>query len=400
MQVLVTSSRMPYAITEIRAFARQGHTVHAADTFARAPGNHSNATAETHETVSPRRDPIGYARQIGAIVDRYRIDLVVPTFEEAFYLMANVEHLGPAAGRVFAPGFDVIRRLHDKAQFCALADALGLQVPDTIVCRSKDELERATAAFEDFFARAVYSRAGTQVFTNTGPLAGRETIDEIDPTPDAPWLVQRFVPGGDLCSFSVCRFGKVVAHSTYRHPKTLDHSGGIVFESVEDPRTLDAASRIVESTDYHGQISLDFLELTDDTLSMVECNPRATSGVCVMPEAMFVDAVLGDYDGRLRPAVAPAGVRKVIRAALLRDIFVNPSEAWSDLTDIFSDVGDVYFEPGDNWPGVYQFLSLSHALRHWRSHGTRASDKLAGAYLHDLTWNGGDPSVGITDAAA
>lgn len=37
MQILVTSSRMPYALSEIRAFEAGGHNVHAADTFEGAP---------------------------------------------------------------------------------------------------------------------------------------------------------------------------------------------------------------------------------------------------------------------------------------------------------------------------------------------------------------------------
>lgn len=60
MKLLITSSRM-------------GHVVHAADTFARAPGNHSTRAAIAHETVAPRRDAAGYRNQIEMIVDTHDV---------------------------------------------------------------------------------------------------------------------------------------------------------------------------------------------------------------------------------------------------------------------------------------------------------------------------------------
>ena len=44
--ILVTSSRMPFALDEIRKFGRRGHAVYASDTFSTSPGSHSQFVAE------------------------------------------------------------------------------------------------------------------------------------------------------------------------------------------------------------------------------------------------------------------------------------------------------------------------------------------------------------------
>lgn len=387
MRVLVTSSRMPFAITEIRALGRMGHHVHTADTFGQAPGSHSNVVVSTHETVSPRHDPVRYVQQIDAIVDEHAIDLVLPTFEEVFYLARQGSRVGGRGASLFAASFEALERLHNKVTFVELMDRLDLPVPETVVCRTRDELGDAVHHFGHFFARAAFSRAGTSLFSGSVSGDDNPVPDNAQPSFDAPWIVQRYVEGIDLSSFSVVRHGRVIAHSTYRHPKNLEGSGGIVFESLEDPRTLDAAQRIAAATDYHGQLSLDFLDSKAGTLYLVECNPRPTAGVAVMPPEMFVDAVVGERDGS-EPLVAPAGIRRNIRSALLRDLIRHPSQAWSDLLEIFSDASDLYFDKRDPWPAIYQFLSLSHVVRYWHSSEGRLGAGLAESYLHDVTWNG------------
>lgn len=377
---------MPYAVSEIRALAAAGHTVHAADTFPAAPGSHSNAVTFAHETLSPRRDPVGYVNQIHALVDQFAIDLVVPTFEEVFYLTAHGREAGDIRSEIFAPPFSTLSRLHNKAEFLELGKQLGLPVPETCVCRSADDLRHAIKQFERYFGRAVYSRAGVGIVTNHGPLANETPVEAIEPSPEHPWIVQGFMEGVDMCSFSIARDGRVLAHSTYEHPKTLDDAGGIVFETVDSAGTLRSTQTIVEALGYHGQVSFDFMRTADGTLYLVECNPRPTSGVSVMDHDVVARALLGELMPS-EPQLCPAGRRAFMRSALLRDMVVNPGEAVEDLRMIFSDTPDVYFDPDDRGPGYYQFLSLAHVVDHWREEGSPAH-KLADSYLHDVCWNG------------
>ncbi|HEX8952559.1 MAG TPA: hypothetical protein VF945_11975, partial [Polyangia bacterium] len=386
MNILVTSSRMPFALDEIRKLGRAGNRVHAADTFYSAPGSHSRWVAEHFEVTPPEADAPQYVAEIAELVRRCEIDLIVPCFEEVFYLARYRERLPPRA-HLFAADFALLAQLHQKATFHTLAGELGLDTPATELVTDDDGLAAALARIPRYVARPAWSRGGVEVFANAGPLAGALSQADCAPTPERPWVVQEYIDGRDLCSFTVARHGHVVAHCTYVHPKELEHAGGIVFESVVDRDVLAAVRRLVEATGYHGQISMDFRR-GPRGLVVLECNPRPTAGVHLMPEWMLVWALLGRGD-RV-PLVVPAGVRRLYASALVRDAVLHPRELPSDLAYLFSDAADIYAEAGDRVPALFQLLSYGQVLSYrLRNHGPeRSAAKLMAAYFDGIRWNG------------
>jgi glutathione synthase/RimK-type ligase-like ATP-grasp enzyme len=385
-RILVTSSRMPFALDEIRKFGRCGHEIHASDTYAAAPGSHSKHVREVHVTPPPRFEPTRFIAALREIVTSRGIDVLVPAFEEAFYVAAAADELAPHT-EIFAPSFDTLALLHDKARFVAWACEIGLPVPRSRTVTDREGLRDAIAELPQFFARPVFSRGGLSLFTNTGPLQGALRLEQCDPTTASPWIVQEFVHGEDVCSFSVVHHGQVAAHSTYVHPRMLDHAGGITFESVEIPETLAAARQIAEATRYHGQLSLDFMR-SDGGFVLIECNPRPTGGVYVMPDQMFVDAVL-QPDLR-RTTVAPAGARAKVGAALVRDMLLHLTELPADLKAIITGGRDVYADPHDFTPALYGLLSGGLVRKFRREmHLDRAQrSDLAASMFYDISWDG------------
>jgi hypothetical protein len=127
---------------------------------------------------------------------------------------------------------------------------------------------------------------------------------------------------------------------------------------------------------------------TNDGLVVIECNPRPTAGVSVMPTKMFVDAVLEPLRGA--PKIAPAGRRRKISIALIRDMILDWKEIPSDLDALFSSARDVYAEPGDLLPALYQLLSYAHVAAYRKSLGTGAHKRsdLMAAYFFDICWDG------------
>ena len=98
MRVLVTTARMPFSVDLIRKLGEAGLTVFTADTFEQAPGGHSRFV-EAHVVVpSPRRDTAAFVAAVARVLREREIDLLVPTFEEVFYLARQRAHL-PAAVR-------------------------------------------------------------------------------------------------------------------------------------------------------------------------------------------------------------------------------------------------------------------------------------------------------------
>jgi hypothetical protein len=385
VRILITSSRMPFALDEIRKLGRAGHTVFASDTFRTAPGSHSKYVAEHRITASPRFATGAFLDDISRFVRERDIDLVLPAFEETFHLANHKSFL--ASADLFASDHDVMLDLHDKARFMRLAERLELGTPRTILAETQQELGAAIRELGSYFGRAAYSRGGIQLLTNTGPLAGVVPIETCNPSVDNPWLLQEFVEGPDVCTFSICHHGRVTGHSTYLHPREIEHAGGIVFQSIEDPETLEATQRIVEAVGYHGQLSLDF-KRTPRGLVLIECNPRPTAGVIVMPDAMFLQALLDPGDGP--PLVAPAGGTRKFTMALLRDMVLHPAEAREDLRYLLSNAREFYLDRDDPVPGLWQVLSYSHVADYRRFVGKKRDKRtdLMAAYFYDILYDG------------
>ncbi len=370
---------MPFALDIIRKLGERGHQVRASDTFSTAPGSHSRYVEEAFVTASPRHATDDFIEDVMRIGEG--VDLIVPSFEECFYLAAARDRL-PAP--LFAPSLESLRRLHHKGDFLRLARELELRAPPTTIVSTPLELREATLE-EGYFARPAYSRGGVELLTDRGPLAGEVCIDDCAPTEGNPWLVQPFMHGTEVCTFSVARAGRVVAHVAYEHPRTIEHAGGIVFESIESPLSLRIAQRIVEATDYEGHLGLDFMR-TDEGLVLIEANPRATAGVTLLSSEAYASALTAPG---AEPVVAPAGRRLRIDVALLRDMLLHWREIPADLAALLQEGEDVYLRRGDLMPAVFSLLSYSHVMA-WRFTHPMAKTRsaLLAAQFDDVEWNG------------
>jgi predicted ATP-grasp superfamily ATP-dependent carboligase len=385
VNVLVTSSRMPAALDEIRKLGRSGHAVFAADSFLAAPGGYSRFTRARFQVTPPEHSPLRFLADIEQIVRLRNIDLVLPCFEEVFYLARHHEELSEKV-QLFASPLPLLRRLHDKSAFRALADQIGIPTPASITVESQAELRRALREFPRYLARPTFSRGGLDLLTNDGALAGRLALDDCRPTSARPWLVQAFVDGPEVCTFAVAHHGRVTLHCTYLHPLEIEHRGGIVFDSIDDGEAAAHVRRLIESTGYHGQIGVDFRR-GPRGLFAVDCNTRPTAGVHLTRADELVGALVSSQGSR----VVPAGRRRKYASAVLRDLFLNWRNAPRDAAILFGDTRDVYGEAGDRLPALIQVLSYAHVLAfRARHHAFARGTGLMAAYFDGILWNGSD----------
>ncbi|MFL1599583.1 ATP-grasp domain-containing protein [Gordonia amicalis] len=386
-RVLVTTSRMPFAVDEIHKLGETGRDVTAADTFAAAPGSHSRGARRHLVFPAPTQQTAAFIDAVIDAIGDHDINWLLPMFEEVFYLARHRDRITAAhpATELFFPDFETLARVHDKVEFTALCRELGLPAAESVTTTNRDELREATQRWPHWFARAAYGRGGLDVLTNTGPLAGESSIDDITPTRDDPWLVQEYLTGVDRCSWSVAHHGEIVLHSCYEHPLAIDDRGGIVFASVDSPESLAAAQSVARELNWHGQISFDYLVTEDGVHHMVECNPRPTAG-CTVATAEEFDTALFD-PGEL--VVVPAGRKKMITAAVLRDALRHPSHLRRDLAAA-KGAGGVYDQPHDHLPLLYSALSLQHILVYRRELGLDrdTSEELMATQFFDVLWDG------------
>jgi predicted ATP-grasp superfamily ATP-dependent carboligase len=391
MRILITSSRMPFALDAIRKLGERGHQVFASDSYEASPGGHSRYLTGHSTTASPSGDPEQFAADVEQIARENEIELVLPMFEEVFYLAAQHERIS-AVTRLYAPPFRTLAQVHDKGTFQELCDRLELRTPHTVLCHSHKELSEGIARFPRYFARAAFSRGGVGLLTNTGPLAGHLSPADCEPTEANPWLVQEFVEGPMHCTYSALHGGRVASHMSYRAPRQWEHSTGIQFLSVDPTDTLPTVEKLGTELDWDGQMSLDFIE-TDEGLVMIECNPRPTDGVLLMTAEELERGLLAQTEETL---LVPAGRREQLDFAVFAQLFKEP------LGEVPRTIHDLAKVQGtdhgwhDALPKLYSFLALARFERL----GLSEREQLFVAMSDGITWDGQPvPGLPAEDAA-
>lgn len=402
--VVLTGARAPVALDLARRFAEADWGVIIADSEPNLTAG-SRAVQRAYRVPSARFRPVEFARAIAGIARRHQSDLIVPTCEETFWLSAvlGAEHAGglerdlaPLRDQLFAPASDVIARLHHKGRFAALLDERGLPHPRTEVISSAIEWRKRRAASAGHWSGArvvkpAFSRFGTRAVV----LADGEPLPDVARiTDDQPWLIQERVTGRELCTYAVAVEGRLTAFVLYEPVSRAGSGAAVVFERVAESNPVHGAARSLAETlaaglDLTGQFGLDLME-TDAGLTILECNPRATSGIHLFGSAdrlaeAFRPAVAAEPDRPAAPIVTAS--RDVARLGVPHLLY-GPRGVRSvgDAADFVRRVTapDVLREPGDRVAPTTLARSLLVQLRTARTAGV----SLLGASTHDIEWNG------------
>jgi hypothetical protein len=175
--------------------------------------------------------------------------------------------------------------------------------------------------------------------------------------------VQSFCRGTELCSYSVVDQGRVLAHVTYRPSYRISASSSYVFEACEAPGIELFVERFARKMHYTGQLSFDWIASAQGDYQVLECNPRAISGVHLfaMQDALPA-ALMGEADICIKPSVAqPRMIATVMLAAgtwgPLRQRPLH--EWWRD----FRQARDVITVKGDRLPLLGGLLDLATYAR-------------------------------------
>jgi predicted ATP-grasp superfamily ATP-dependent carboligase len=370
---------MPFALDAIRKLAERGHEIYASDSYEAAPGSHSRLLQGHFVTPSPAADPTAFAAEIARIASQSSIELILPMFEEVFYLAAQHARISEVT-RLYAPPFRTLARVHHKGAFQELCEKLQIQTPRSVVAHDEAELGAALDQFPRYFGRAAFSRGGVGLLTNTGPLAGQLAIEDCEPTRANPWVVQEFVDGPMHCTYSALHDGAVASHMSYRAPRQWEHSTGIQFVSVNPSDTLPLVERLGRELSWDGQISLDFVN-TGDGLVMIECNPRPTDGVLLMTGEELERGLLSPQSETL---VVEAGREEQLDFAVLGQMLREP------LKEVPTSIDDLIRVRGtdsgwqDLMPRLYSFLAFAHHERL----ALRERKELLLAMVDGITWDG------------
>lgn len=377
-KVLILGGRAPVALDHARRFAAQGWTVHIGDSIPCRISGWSRAVASTVALASPRFDPAAFIAGLAGAVRTHAIDLVVPTCEEVFYL-SRYRHTLPSGCRILADDFDKLRTLHSKWDFIQLAAACGGSPPASAIVTNigaaRDWAKGAPAVLKPEFSRfGVHVR----LYPDGIPL-------------DAPalaslgrWVVQHYRHGQELCSYSVADRGRLLAHAVYLPKYRLQRSSSYYFAHHASARIAAFAERFVARHAFTGQIAFDWIDAGDDSPAVIECNPRAISGVHLFA---MNDALPAALMGGGSALVTPSTPRARMIAPIMASVGLAQALAHGRLDMWRRDVAladDVLGAPGDRLPLAGAAADMgAHMLLALRRRCT-----LREAATRDIEWDG------------
>jgi hypothetical protein len=283
--VLLTLGRLPKALELARALHAAGCRVIVAEPFGWHICRLSRDVSRSYRIASPNRDKARFLAELAAIVERERVDIVVPVSEEALHVMDLQAQL-PGGVRLYSPPAAMLHELHDKLRFVRRASALGLAVP-----RTEPQEAAAAAALAssgDFIVKPRHSCSGI------GFRAFRHGAQLPPVDPRTPAVVQSFVAGDHLSTFSIARDGQVLGTVIYRGT-VFSGTVAVCFERVPEHAGIGRwVEAFVAGVGYTGFISFDFI-VEHDLPVAIECNPRLTSGAHFVAPATLAAAVLGRH---------------------------------------------------------------------------------------------------------
>lgn len=417
--ILITGGRSPVALELTRLLHDAGHFVYAADSLEYYLCRSSNAVENAATLPAPRHHTQAFLAELERLVIQWRIDLLIPTCEEIFYVAQGLERLRPLC-RVLCPEPEVLQRLHHKAAFIEWAAELGLPVPVTMLIEDEAAwIDAETCGARPVFKPA-YSRFASQVILPFKDAADPHTASRTwgartrqaisthlnqkkrrksaisrvkalrEVSASCPWVAQEFIAGQAWCTYSLVHEGKLLAHAAYAcHYRTGQAGACVHFQQAEHPALLDWVKRFTAEIGYTGQISFDFIQAEDGTLYPIECNPRVTSGVHLfepgdgLAEA-FIQPDIAALSGRI--VMPRTGSAAMIKLAMLGSGFkyVRGARTWHRWMDALRRARDVISRPEDSGPFTEQLRMMYSIWQRSRRLGMTVTQALT----EDIEWNG------------
>jgi hypothetical protein len=380
MRVLILGGRAPVALDLARRFASHGATVHIADSVPCRVSSWSRAVSAAHTIAPPRHALAQFAQDIARLIRTHGVDMVVPTCEEVFFL-SRIRRRLPAGCDVFSAPFDQLRELHSKWRFLGLAQGCGAGVPVS-ACVDTLEAAREWASGRAVVLKPEYSRFGVHVrlYPNGIPR-------DAPPLPElGRWVVQEFHRGRELCSYSVAVAGKLAAHVAYEPRYRLGNSSSYYFEAAQNPAIQLFVGQFVAKIRFTGQISFDWIRGDSGQVSVLECNPRAISGVHLFSDLDPVPAAMTGCSSSLIVStsatprmLAPVMLAAGLPFALRMGVLGRWLEDWHRAKDVLS-------VAGDRKPLLGAVLDLAS----FASIAARCRSSMREASTRDIEWDGED----------
>lgn len=381
-KILLTGGRTAFTLDLARRFKQFGHEIYVAESVKYHLCRHSVAVKKSFLVPSPAQHKHEYINALASLIQTHNIDLLIPTFEETFYISSELSKLKQLTN-IFVDNIEKLDLLHNKFKFNVMIKDTMISTPDTMLITSiheYNEFVKDKKITYPHVLKPAYSRGSFQIKFIFEP----EEI-KLDISEKKPWVAQAFISGEQICTYSICHKGDVLANVFYQNNYSAGEKGiGICFKRIENPVLLEWITQFVKSIKYTGQIAFDIIKTEDGSLWPIECNPRCTSGIHLFPKEQNLPNafILGDkMNNHLTMKFSP-----IVTLAML--VYAAPHlKSLKKCMSWFKCLlkgKDVVFRWSDPLPFFTQFLLLINFF----NISQKKKLSLIKATTHDIEWNG------------
>lgn len=278
MKVLLSGARSPVVLEWIEIF--KNHEIILVDFSLFALCFYSHNNLKKLILPSPKLDFYHFKKEAFKLF--LEMDFVIANCEEIFYFaMARddfLRHFPNSKIQFFFPESSLLFNLHDKYNFFSLLPkTANIYFPKTKIIQNKFELTKIKN-LDACILKPVFSRFGAKVIREIH----KEDIERLELNSFYPYVLQEKLKGLNLCNYGIFHQGKLLVHSLYIPKYLINDSAGSYFTPIKDENLLkisfDFMVKFGRTHNLSGQFGFDFI-LQNNHLHVLECNPRATSGL-------------------------------------------------------------------------------------------------------------------------
>jgi len=371
LKFLITGARAPVALELARNLYSYGHKLYIADSL-KYPLTKNSVSIEGHFYISSPRESIEcYKNDLVDIIRSNNIDYLIPTCEEVFYISYIKECLEKECS-VFCSEFTLMKELHSKESILKLVDGLGVLTPST---NKLNLYEVDNNNLEGKILKKEFSRFGTSIIFNPSTKSVRNISRKED------WLIQDRIVGYELCTYAMSVNGEVLFQSIYEPTHRVKIAAGIYFKPVNDEKISSFVREFCKKYNYTGHIGFDLI-VNDQGIYVIECNPRATSGLHLLYRENLGSAFLPNP---MKPGAKRFGPRMISLAMVLIGLpLAIINRRFDEWKADYSIAEDVISIDNDKRFTLFQFISLAELV--FIAIKKRVSIRAASTW--DIEWDG------------
>jgi hypothetical protein len=381
IKILITGARAPAAVHFARVLSEAGHEIILADSQ-RFPLGRATKSKKCYIQLPPPIDGIlNYGKSVQQIVNDACCDLVIPTCEEIFFLAACRDLHGFRLP-LLAPSFKKLETVHNKYVFAVSTQGHPAQAAQTQLLTSVADVAALKSQAHSLVFKPVWSRFATQLMI----CPSQRQLETLRPSHITPWIAQTYLTGEELCCWAFVKGGRIITISSYRPLHRVGLGAAIAFEPVYDPNIAAFVKSYCRSLQWDGQISFDFRRDAQGKLHVLECNPRATSGVHFFGTGSgLANALISAKSCKPNISTAMTLPLALLAFGMPKAFMKNGIQGALDLKRELGLMVDISTWPDDRSLLPMQILGLIEVA----FKAFKKRKKLTAAATYDIEWNGG-----------